>query len=270
MKLWIWFTKISIRLTRNLVRLTKILLWLTRISFWQYRIFFSTFQNLCSVYQNRNSIYHNLSPLFQNLNSTYQNHGLRLFFVFVIFVEVFSNQGYFLGFVVELIFSPEIEKNLEDLASNKSIVELVFLNTSFLVTYCYPPPDILCKTFTYTMDTRYLFPWKLKQGEHNKTTFGYTFSRWSSFNVLTTVPGTWLVTPIAITVAETHCAPHNCARINYLASVKLQQVLMDFSGCNFFHMRELNDISLNRTYFHIRSDFTRLFYVTMQNRVIMW
>lgn len=181
--------------------------------------FFSTFQNLCSVYQNHNSFYLNLCSLFQNLNSTYQNHGLRLFFVFVIFVEFFSNQGYFLGFVVELIFSPEIEKNLEVLASNKSIVELVFLNTSFLVTYC-PPRYFTQNIFTYTMDTRYLFPWKLKQWEHNKTTFGYSFSRWSSFNMLTTIPGTWLLTPIAITVAETHCAPHICAHINFLGSVK--------------------------------------------------
>jgi len=62
----------------------------------------------------------------------------------------------------------------------------------------------------------------------------------------------WLT---VVTTAEMHHWLPHCAHIHRLASINLQQELMNVNGHNIFHME---DSSLLHMYFHIRHHFVRL------------
>jgi hypothetical protein len=58
------------------------------------------------------------------------------------------------------------------------------------------------------------------------------------------LPGTWPVSHITITTAETHHRLPYCAHIHCLVSVNIQQALMNvIIEFSFFHMEEFNDTS---------------------------
>ena len=61
--------------------------------------------------------------------------------------------------------------------------------------------------------------------------------------------GTWLVFHVAVTTIETHHPPALCAHIHCLVSIP---VSVRVSGCNFFHLEELNSTSLLHLLFHVR------------------
>jgi hypothetical protein len=71
-------------------------------------------------------------------------------------------------------------------------------------------------------------------------------------------PGTWTVSHIAVTTAETHHPLPYCAHILCLVSINIQQVSLNVNGCNFFCMEEFNDTPPLRKHFHVRRHFSRL------------
>ena len=69
---------------------------------------------------------------------------------------------------------------------------------------------------------------------------------------------TWLVFHIPVATSEMHNPLLHYARIHWLVSIHVQQVLMYVTGCYFFCMEEFNDTPLLHTYFHVRHHFVRL------------
>jgi len=63
---------------------------------------------------------------------------------------------------------------------------------------------------------------------------------------------------VTVTIAEMHHPSSHCAPSHCLVSINIQQALMNFSGCNFFHMEETNSIPLLHVHFDVRCHFVRL------------
>ena len=66
------------------------------------------------------------------------------------------------------------------------------------------------------------------------------------------------VTTVTVITTETsHPLPH-CAHTHCLVSIDVQQLLMNVTGCHYFHVEEFNPRPLLHAYFHIRHHSVRL------------
>jgi len=61
-----------------------------------------------------------------------------------------------------------------------------------------------------------------------------------------------------VTAVEMHHLPPHCAHTHCLVLINIQQVSVNASGCNFFHMEKFSGISLLHMHFHVRHHFFRL------------
>ena len=61
---------------------------------------------------------------------------------------------------------------------------------------------------------------------------------------------------VAVATAEMQYQPP--LLIHFLVSINVEQVLMNVSGCHFFHMKEFSDTPLLFMHFHVRHHFVRL------------
>ena len=68
----------------------------------------------------------------------------------------------------------------------------------------------------------------------------------------------WKWPTVAVSTAEMHHPPLHCAHIHWVVSIKVQQVLMNVTGCHFFHLEEFSDTPLLHLYFHVRCHCVRL------------